>query len=755
MGIFSSKKKTSVDTQVVRIIEREHVPETLMASVLRAVVGSRASMGDTIVEGLYSSPARSFEKMHKYGRTTYTHGLPNTDLIKPSSLTNIVQGVINVLEGRTVTIDYARFGVLNNSHYARMVLTNQHGYDTATNEVTAFSAQKKAKVYVRDIVPAYTVESFEEADPEIFDEVFGDPESGGYSEDEPMNEILGQFKQYTAPEITTFEGARVILTWKEGAVSKTQDLIINMQNEDLDADYYQVRYRYTQSGKTVIKYWTYRSGAGQYPTLDMLHDPGFKGSGTYFPFVFFRSRKENLAHPSREGTALHKTSTKLLEHIGIDYTDLGKEINDNPDVGQIEQAVLMMGVRADSKDPIEVRYLFEYFRNIAVLAGARVQAETSATRPTSIGGLFSQASLSSFNTTGSGARAITLKDRDFKQVLSMSNVQRKVIAGRIGIEGTYSSYRAKADKSLPVQGGLFRRKETPILVYRKQITASTYEEVWVYNLALKYDIWEGHSVTAKIGEDRLLIPIDLEIAKSLPIHKREKLYTTSLHLVFNSRVTQKVKWYQRGAFKVVLIIAAIAITAYTGRFEAIALAIKAGQVLAAVIAIVTEIVVALAMQEGFKFVAKELGADIAMYLAIAAILYGGFDYLASGSLEASMATQMLTVSAGFANASGNEYMRMAQDYQGQLQAFNLLAEQQFKELEDIRKSLETITPLNPYEFVGMQPFIVLGETPDNFYQRTVHSGNIGAKAIDAVTNYAEIALRLPTPQDTLGGVVYV
>lgn len=755
MGIFSSKKKTTVDTQVVRVIEKEHVPDTLMASVLRAVVGSRASLGDTIVEGMYGSPARSFERMHKYGRTTYTHGLPNTNLIKPSSLTDIVRGVINVLEGRTVTIDYARFGVLNNTHYARMVLANRYGYDTLTNEVTAVSVQKKAKVYVKDIVPAYTEESFEEADPEIFDEVFGDPESGGYSEDEPMNEILGRFKQYSAPEITTFEGARVILTWREGAVSKTEDLIINMQNEDLDADYYQVRYRYTQAGKTIVKYWTYRSGANQYPTLDMLHDPGFKGSGTYFPFVFFRSKKENLAHPSRKDTGLHKTSTKLLEHIGIDYESLGKEINENPDVGQIEQAVMMMGVRADSKDPIEVRYLFEYFRNIAVLAGARVQAETSATRPTTLAGVLRMTALSSFNTTGSGARAITLQDRDFKQVLSMSNIQRKVIAGRIGVVGTYSSYRTNAPRDQQVRGGPPRRLSTPVMVYRKQITTSTYEEVWVHGLSLKYDIWEGHSVTAKIGEDRLLIPIDLAIAKSLPVHKREKLYTTSLHLVFNSRVTQKVKWYQRGAFKVVLIIAAIVITAYTGRFEAIALAIKAGQVLAAIIAIVTEIVISLAMQEGFKFVAKELGADIAMYLAIAAILYGGFDYLASGSLEASMATQMLTVSAGFANASGNEYMRMAQDYQGQLQAFNLLAEQKFKELDDIRKSLETITPLNPYEFVGMQPFIVLGETPDNFYNRTVHSGNIGAKAIDAVTNYAEIALRLPTPQDTLGGVVYV
>jgi hypothetical protein len=753
MGIFSSKKKTTVDTQVVRIVEDEALPDTLKEAVLRSVIGNR-NMGDTVVQGIIGSPARDFERMHKYGRTTYTHGLPNTDLIKPSDLTSIVRGVINVLEGRTVTIDYARFGVLNNTHYARMVLTNQYGYDTATNEVTAISALKKAKVYVKDIVPAYTVTSIEEADPEVF-ESFGDPESGGYTEDEPMNATLGKLKTYTLPEITTFEGARVILTWREGGVSKTEDLIVNMQNEELEADYYQARYRYTQNGKVIIRYWTYRSGARQHPTLDLLHEPGFKGSGSYFPFVFFRSKKENMTASSRKDTSLYKTSSKMLSYVGIDYANLGEEIHQNPDVGQIEQAVLMMGVRADSKNPLEVRYLFEYFRNISVLAGARVQAETSATRPTTVGGLLSTTSLSSFNTTGSGARAITLRDRDFKQVLSMSNIQRKVISGRIGVVGTYSSYKTKVTKDLQFRSGMFRKLDTQVMVYRKQLTTSTYEEVWVHGLALKYDIWEGHSVTAKIGEDRLLIPIDRDIARSLPIAKREKLYLRSLHLVFNSRVTQKVKWYQRGAFKVILVIAAIVIAAYTGRFEAIAAAIAAGKVLAIVLAVVTEIVIALAAQEAFKFVAKELGADIAMYLAIAAIMYGGVRAIQAGSLETAIVSDMLMVSSGLSNAAGNEYLRMAQDYQGQLNAFNLMADQKFKELDEVRKSLETLTPLNPFEFVGMQPFIVLGESPDNFYNRTVHSGNIGAKAIDAITNYAEIALRLPTPQDTLGGVVYV
>jgi hypothetical protein len=38
---------------------------------------------------------------------------------------------------------------------------------------------------------------------------------------------------------------------------------------------------------------------------------------------------------------------------------------------------------------------------------------------------------------------------------------------------------------------------------------------------------------------------------------------------------------------------------------------------------------------------------------------------------------------------------------------------------------------------------VFGETPDEFYNRTIHAGNIGILSVDAVSNYVEMQLRLP------------
>lgn len=733
---FKSKKKTYVDTQVVRVVEDTGIPDSMREGLIRALFRD-AGVSETLVGSLLESPAIKFDRMHRYGRESYTPGLPNTNRLQPKHLNNIVKGVIEVIENRTVTIDYARYGALSNTHHARRVLTQSYGYEASTNEITTLSAQKGAKVYVKDIVPAYTEETLDELDPETL-EPFGDPESGGYTEDDPLNPILGKYKAHTAPMIREFEGAEVIYTWRSGGQRHQDSLIVNMTAEDLTASYFQVQYHYLVSGSRRTRFWTYRDGAGEFPVLDALYNPGFQGSGSYFPFVFFRSERQDMTAEGREDTDLFKTSTKLLEHIGIDYQALGKEIDDNPDIGQIEQAVMVMGVRADSTDPLEIRYLFEYFRSFSILAGTGVDQS----RP----------------------QAIVMQDRDFKQKLTTSSIARRRRSGRIGIVGTYASFETTREYQQPFATGgggvdtrnvITRRFTHKSMVYRKQTTNTTYEEVWVRDPRLVYQITSGHSVTATLGEDRLLVPIDKQIADSFPIGRRERLYLRSLHLVFNSKVTQTVKWYQRGAFKYVLVIAAIAFAFYTGRFEAIAAAIAAGTLSSVALAVITEIVVALAMQVAFEVVAQQFGAEIAMYLAVAAMLYGGTRAIQAGTLNNAAVTEMLQVSTGLSNAAGNEYARQALDYQGQLEAFNLEAQEAMQELEELRKSMETLSPLNPFEFIGMQPFVVLGESPDNFYQRTVHSGNIGAKAVDAITYYAETALRLPTPQDSLGDVVYV
>lgn len=50
----------------------------------------------------------------------------------------------------------------------------------------------------------------------------------------------------------------------------------------------------------------------------------------------------------------------------------------------------------------------------------------------------------------------------------------------------------------------------------------------------------------------------------------------------------------------------------------------------------------------------------------------------------------------------------------------------------------------------LEPLFVMGEILAEFFNRTVHAGNIGMTAIDAVHSYVELSLTLPKPKDAIG-----
>ena len=66
--------------------------------------------------------------------------------------------------------------------------------------------------------------------------------------------------------------------------------------------------------------------------------------------------------------------------------------------------------------------------------------------------------------------------------------------------------------------------------------------------------------------DVLIIPVDRTIAKDMELLKRERVYARSLHVVFNSMVIQKLKWYQTGIFRAIMIIVAVVISLWDGGY---------------------------------------------------------------------------------------------------------------------------------------------------------------------------------------------
>ena len=87
------------------------------------------------------------------------------------------------------------------------------------------------------------------------------------------------------------------------------------------------------------------------------------------------------------------------------------------------------------------------------------------------------------------------------------------------------------------------------------------------------------------------------------------------------------------------------------------------------------------------------------------------------------------------------------------QIFQEQAEDALAELETAQELLETTDLLDPLLFTDhLQPMTLLGEAPSTFYERTIHTGNIGTIGVEYVESYVSIALTLPDLHQTVGGM---
>ena len=131
-----------------------------------------------------------------------------------------------------------------------------------------------------------------------------------------------------------------------------------------------------------------------------------------------------------------------------------------------------------------------------------------------------------------------------------------------------------------------------------------------------------------------------------------------------------------------------------------------------------------------------------------AAAYGLHTALEAGSVAgAPWAQELLQLSSGLSKAIGENLKDMFGDLLGEFQTLDLLKDEATKKLEAANDLLNTKNYLSP--------FAIFGESPDDFYNRTVHSGNIGMNGISALSSYVDIALRLPKLDETIGENTYV
>jgi len=741
VGLFSSKTRITVGTQVARVIEDAGLPNSVRSGVYNALFQEDDITGN-ILESTLSNIGIKAEQMYRYAQANYPLGMPTSLMVSSAQGEDETQAVLEALEGAAVTIDYCRIAPPNSLHIAWMTLVASYGYNTVTNQISAAAAgvAPGLDTYVRQIqitVPESLVGQYQ---PGSLDH-WGTPANGGripWILGTPLHASLRKHPPLNVSSEVTEDYAAVNFVWHSptdpsadayGSVNQT--LAIPILDYDNNADY--VHVRYVVGG--VPKYWMYKIGSGTYPTIDAVFS-GEHVSGTYFPFIYFRNNK--VSQPTTPGNAVYDAGRKMLKYLSMDYKTIIDGVNANPDIDDVEQAMMIMAVPAITSNPIEQQYLYDYF-NTWYSGTLRSSAQAGIAR---------NLGLMNPNTKGS----IIIQDSQFKMGLNHDGLYKRRVSGSIGPVGSSSS--ATGTTELPLGRGTTYEGtaftfDVPVAVnyYRRQISSSQYDEIEVVNLQTVYYVLDGYHVTADEDDKILLIPIDRSISDDYSALEREELYSRSLHYVFNSVIITKIRWYQTGLFQFLMIAVAIVITVMSGGTgSGLAAALASGSAAAiqvAVIAILQRILIGLVIQYGLKLFVKAAGIEIAILFAVTAAVIGGFQVLSSEGLKgAPWAKDLLQLSTGLAKASGDVVKEDFEDLLADASAFGVLVQEQLKTLE----SAENLLKQAP----GLNPITIFGEKPEDFYNRTVHSGNVGALGISAISSYVDMALTLPKLKDTLG-----
>lgn len=521
-------------------------------------------------------------------------------------------------------------------------------------------------------------------------------------------------------------------------------------------DTIQAVYRHgTEDGKGgAQKRFTYVPGAGSLTALNGIEDLS-NDQGSFMPFVILRAEGQNLADGGYLGTEGHASSVKLCKTLGIDYEALLEAVEENPDIDKLEQVAMLFGIPIDTTDETGLEYLARFFEWVHLADPNR-----------GIG----------YGRRGDGQaeRAIQFADGGFNMTLRHAGTEVETRAGQLGngrigtcvrtesiINLAYDVRFTNLDFSVETRTVL---REKKLLQFELQVGPAEIRTIRIAAPALFYRV-EGKWVEVDLDDkadatdpevfsgagSRLLLPLNHEIVRDhFNILERDRLYAQSLHLVYNSVVVQKIKWYETETFAFFLIFVALVITvvslgtaapALTATYAS--LAAVYGAYAAAVLVALQVIALNLLVNAVFSFIAEEIGAEAALVLAIAAASIG-FYGSSTGTLTAGTTQALLFSANGLANAGVKVSEEELADVVDAISSDAEAQQAQLLELDELREQLGFNDPISDQLAAQRVTEILLEDTPEDFYRRRAHNANPGVALYALQRTHVSRALELPT-----------
>lgn len=358
----------------------------------------------------------------------------------------------------------------------------------------------------------------------------------------------------------------IVIVFPNGTVTN-----INPAGFDPDAKYlycYYIEEITYPSYSDKVLLWIYKIGSGK-PSLDALATNADK-LPEFFPIIPLRLNNKSIRNVAYETVYddIKKAYKKATR--GQKIGELLDQIEANPSIKDLDFAFLVFGVPINTKDSGSQAYVYAFLKRLMdeqTMTPAVYNAW--ATSPTKTAPAMSTISLKS--------AASVVKAYDVR--LSWLNIEETFHTGkgRTGAKaGDYWIVPAgSVDYTVAptVRGGstggvlaaLMGRTYKNAIIFR-QITSDRFSRLLVRGMVHRNYVYGGksvdtdlHEALADSDESGFYVPIHYPTVQKMSLVEATQMASSNMLLVFNAYQVVVTKWYQRGIFKILLMVVVLVV----------------------------------------------------------------------------------------------------------------------------------------------------------------------------------------------------
>lgn len=540
-------------------------------------------------------------------------------------------------------------------------------------------------------------------------------------------------------------------------------------------DYYTQVHPYSVDRKVYI----YRMNSGAIPALDALDDVTSSTEGQFYPIIPMRVNNQWLSDIDTTGYTIAKKAYKKVFN-GEKYDECIDKLADNEKLSDIDFANVVFGVSLNVKENKCKRYLYHFFKNLMAnqtygkavydAYGPAIQAYKSYVNSMNVwrsfGGMggpaptpvpYATMKLNSITVRNNGS-----VNTEYNVSILWNYIEE--ISGT----GFYGSlHRGEA---IVVNQGTVEYDDplyddpTPVttmdIIYQQSNTSWVGVRVvgaihrnYVYNG--KYTETYAGEALSDPDESGFIVPLHFATFKDMGLLDSSQMATACSFMVLNCYKIVKVKWYQKGIFKILLVVIfAIAAAFFTGGAGigllgtnlAVGASLGFTGLTAGIVGSVVNALAAIALSTVLQPVIQKLGIagqllGILVSFAIGAVMSSGsFDFAAlfkPGNL------------LKLTNSLLDGYSAMVQADAAALQQDTYAMQQDFEtksqKVDDLYSEIIGYANpnINPLNLVGNARYMY-PETRDTFLTRTLLTGSdIAELSQTLLTDYTNLSLKLP------------